>query len=41
VFYVKHVQDILWEDNSPPDLKGSAQINYLRMKYLVNQMMKY
>jgi protein tyrosine phosphatase len=41
VKYFKHIQDVAWEDNSAPDLKGMEKLNYLRMKYLVTKMVKY
>ena len=35
VRYIKHIQDVAWEDNSAPDLKGMEKLNYLRVKYLI------
>jgi protein tyrosine phosphatase len=40
VLYIKHIQDEAWEDGSAPDLKGIEKMNYLRMRYLVAQMLK-
>ena len=40
VRYISHIQDVAWEDNNAPDLKGSEKLNYMRVRHLVAQMIK-